>query len=154
LISLSTSSICPRYPSGTAFGISLWIKIIVLSRFPQFLSYHGFPRRAVESSRIFWLGKRGNAFPFSCRHVLLTFVRSANNPHDRLYLISVTRPLQYFWTGTGKDFALLLLFIKPACKRAGNHRRSFLVLEPARSEVHIFLFSKMHRKAFQTPTSA
>ena len=119
------------------------------------LLYHGFPRRAVESTGINLARKRGKkAFPFLDVTSLWLCVHSANNPHDRLYLISFTLPLQYFLGGKGKNIfpnpsALLLLFIKPACKRAGKYRRfCFLLWSRRAPSVTSFPFSRGIRKHF------
>lgn len=126
-MNMPASSIRPLLASENAFGFCISIKIIVLSRFPKFLSYHGFLRRAVESSRIDLDGKMRKKKPISLsrRHFLQTFVHSANNRHDRLsHLFHSSLALSLGGKGS-RILALLLLFIKPACKRAGNHRRSF-----------------------------
>ena len=76
------------------------INFIVLSRFPHFSLYHGFPRRAMESPRIDWLGRGGKkAFPFSRRHFPLAFVHSANNPSRSLISSLLLFPCSIFWAG-------------------------------------------------------
>ena len=119
------------------------------------LLYHGFPRRAVKSTGIKLARKRGKkAFPFLAVTSLWLCVHSANNPHDRLYLISFPLPLQYFLGGKGKNIfpntSALTSFVHQTSVQASRQISAFLFLtpEPARSECHIFSFLKRHQKAF------
>lgn len=60
-------------------------EIIVLSRFPHFFLYHGFPRRAVKPSGIDWLGRGGKkAFPFLVVTSLWFLYVLLITHHDRL----------------------------------------------------------------------
>ena len=101
----------------------------MFSRDSPNLLYSRFHRRAVKPPGSTGLEKRREKkqFVFPRRHFPLAFVHSANNPYDRLSRL--------FYCSTS-------YFVHQAtCKRAGNHRRSLLLLlEPARFGSHIFLF--------------
>lgn len=129
------------------------INFIVLSRFPHFSLYHGFPRRAMESPRIDWLGRGGKKrFPFLVVTSLWLLYILLITHHDRLSHLFYSSLAVFSGREGEESFSnphalLLLLSSSVQASRQSSAFFSFFVLEPARS-IHIFLFLKWHRKAF------
>ena len=105
--------------------LSLGSKLSFSRDSPNFL-YHGFPRRAVESSGINLAlkGEGKNAFPFFRHRLPLAFVLSANNPHDRLSHLFYSSRAVFF----GLQWAKTLLYFFCSSNQRASEQATIGVL--------------------------